>query len=259
MKLLPVLTAFTLLINLPIASAWAVSANDQATTTTGEWISATGGANVNGLNEPGGTTTLSWGDPVTPLGQSSYTFAGLNDPSVLFTADDEVFTIGTFTHANNTIALGTGISEAELAISILFNPGFDSGSNPLTTGTTVKHTETVNKCNQVLDPGCSDDIVELLDLVFNPQVVTVGGFEYEIAFFFSELGIDDDLSGDFSQTSFNITSPEDAFSSVNIYGVVLGGSRKEEIPWQTDLATGAGALVLGGLFYTRHRKQKMVG
>jgi hypothetical protein len=259
MKLLSVLTAFTVLINLPIATVWAASPNNQATTTTGEWTSATGGSGVTGLHAPAGTTTLSWGTPVTPFGQSSYTFAGLDDPSVLFTDDDEIFTIGTFTHTNRTIALGTGISEAELAIRILFDPGFSAGSNPLATGTTVKHTETVNKCNQVVNPGCSDDIVQLLELVSNPQLVTVDGFNYEIKFFFSTLSIGDPgLFGDFGQTAFNITSPEDASSSVNIYGVVLGSNRIKEIPWQTDLATGAGALMLGGLVYSRYRKHKIL-
>ena len=114
-------------------------------TTSGTWGGVTP-LNVNNLNGVG-TSTLSWGTPLTAGGQSSYDYTGVNSLFINLPTnigDMTTFTMGTFTHDNQVISGAVAnptITGTTLTIS------FDLLNGTLASGTLTfdfLHNETVN-------------------------------------------------------------------------------------------------------------------
>jgi hypothetical protein len=91
------------------ASASTISIKD----VQGAWTSVVGGTDVTPLGE----SSVSWGIPKA-RGKSGYDFEGTS-PSGPHEVDS-TFTLGTFTHRNRPIAVGSSILAASLAVTFTF-------------------------------------------------------------------------------------------------------------------------------------------
>jgi PEP-CTERM motif-containing protein len=121
-----------------------------------KFYNPTGGQNI---QYPSGTaytdpTSITWG----LNGTSGYSF---NTKNTVFSENvDTLFSLGTFTHTNQPIRTGTGISSVNLSIRSNLSFGALNLGEKLFEFL-VKHDETPNSCSGI---NCSDDLVEITTL-----------------------------------------------------------------------------------------------
>jgi hypothetical protein len=215
---------------------------------SGFWDNAVGGSNV--LGE--GTSTLSWGAATNPNRRSSYVYNDLTpqefvDAPPAFGPDAIIAQAGTFTHNNRIIpANTTSITATELILELVIEGQTISPEFVFR----FSHLETPNNQNPCPDPpGGSNpcpDLVTIEDIIFE-DIITIGGINYDLTLFFS----DDALN--FTRS---FVTAEGLANTIGLY-VVLAPQFEPPIAWQSDLATAGGALMLGGLAYSRLRKNKL--
>ena len=144
------------------------------------WVSANPTSGISGI----GTTTISWGTPLTSAGQSSYNFTSAATP--ISTSIGVDFNLGTFNHINNTIT-GTTLTDAVLELTFGYTIG--SNSYTLTNSYVFSHLETTNHPTSGLCPdggtdgvginnnGCADRVIATLNNA-SYQTHTIGGIDY---------------------------------------------------------------------------------
>lgn len=180
-------------------------------TITGEWTDVVGGLDVtnNGPQSNPTAAQLRWGGiiPTNPLSaQSGYDFLSAA-PAAFDANTGEPFAIGTFTHFNNPVSSGSGISSANLSVFAAI--GGVGNVGPFTFF--FDHTETPNTCDT--GPGCSDDRVTISNLTTSASF-EAGGALYTL----SIVG----FSSDGGNTIGNIFfSPESQFNSTTLYGAFV--------------------------------------
>lgn len=213
---------------------------------SGIWDNTVGGSNLAGEE----TATLSWGAAANPSRRSSYVYEDITPQEfeaapAVFGSEALIAQAGTFTHINNTIP-NESISATELILSLVIE------GQVITTEFVFDFTHLETPNNQVPCPNppggpnpCAD-LVTISNAVFS-DVFTLGDIEYDLTLFFSTNGIN--FTRDF-------ITQEGLANTIGLY-VVIAPDFDEEIPWQSDLATAAGALMLGGLAYSRVRKTKL--
>jgi len=99
-----------------LALAWTVNANAIPVVTSGVWSSLQENDGVVDNKSGVGTNVVSWGDPATASGSSSYTFEGVNGDAPL---NNSLFELGDFTHGNFAIFLPS-ITGATLDLNLDF-------------------------------------------------------------------------------------------------------------------------------------------
>lgn len=159
----------------PIAASAASVGDVFIDSVVGVWT-ATTGTTATGL----GTNTISWGQPVTNAGQSRYTFDGAAPPQQGPFSENEVFTLGTFTHDNFPI-FAPSITGATLEVTTM---GSVDGS-PFSIGSTFEfdHFETPNDGNPCAAGGstpCPDLVTPTLNVGASDSL-TIDGVNYFIA------------------------------------------------------------------------------
>lgn len=199
-------------VALVVISMLAVSNVSLAVTVdsiSGEWTNVSGGAYVssNGVQSNPTAAELRWGEPSNAEdAQSGYDFLSAAPPS--FDAfDGLIFSIGTFTHLNNTIVLNTAIDSAQLDVNIAIDGYGNTGPYQFL----FTHDETNNDCTPL--PDCANDIVTISSL--NPSDTFVVGDQ---VFLLTILG----FSVDGGNTITDIfSSPEGGFNSAQLYAMFV--------------------------------------
>lgn len=185
------------------------------TSIMGDWVSPVGGASVAIGNVGGqGTDMIRWGDGSAP--DSGYNFTPGGD--ITGVPLDTVFVLGDFTHLNEPIPIGSGIT------SVNYDLSFSTNGTPssLMTSLMFSHNETRNASNPCdggtganwvgdNSMGCAD-IVTVTSASLNSPI-DVGGEIY----FFNLLGFSSDGGTSF-QTQF--VSPEKGNNTARLYGIV---------------------------------------
>lgn len=205
------------------------------------------------------TTVLPFGQPnnaggLNPGGlPSSYAFQGqvANVELGEGVEQSDAFLLGSFTHANFQITPGTSLQTTQLEL-VLGITGDAAVNGTFTFDFT--HTETPNNDNPCAEGGvtpCPDKVS-----ISNPRVqVNIGGQDYFVLLGFAEAGAEADGEVTLDEVVNSILTLENQANKVNLYAF-FSTTFGDEIPWQTDLATAAGALMLGGMAYSRYRKIK---
>lgn len=143
----------------------------------GTWSGVTGGTYVEGT----GTNQIYWGGESQSTDQkSSYLFEPAS-PSIFSVTLDQPFTIGKFTHINNVIPVGAGITGAQLNLLMSLNiDGTLLNNIPFTFN--FQHNETPNvsgKCPPGSASVC-DDIVTFTNNDPSANIFTVNGQQYTL-------------------------------------------------------------------------------
>ncbi|AOY89639.1 hypothetical protein BKP64_16485 [Marinobacter salinus] len=144
-------------VSLPVSAA-VINVN----TVGGIWNNVVGGANVSGI----GTNEIRWG--ITSGQQSGYRFDG-NAPVNNLDIND-IFTVGDITHFNYPIGSGSGITQAQLNISV----NLDIDGNPATNGGPFTFTFLHNETPNTGGGNCCNDIVNFQNLVTSDTFVIDG-------------------------------------------------------------------------------------
>ncbi|WP_414575401.1 THxN family PEP-CTERM protein [Anabaena sp. CCY 9402-a] len=211
--------------------------------TSGVWTSVTpdGTTTVNGIN----TNTVSWGDPATNSGQSSYVFNGENT----FTApiDGTDFLLGTFTH-NNFPVFPPSITGANLALSL-------SGDVNKTFNFFFNHNETPNNGDSGVCSSTPGFNVPCPDVVSIPntassETINIGGHQYILA-------ISGFLQGGSVVNQF--ITQEDQANTAEIFGR-LEKVPVEEVPEPLTMLGITTGVAFGGFFkrkYSKSQKSKV--
>ena len=201
------------------------------------WIDHEGGKKVDTDNgAPGSDDAIEWGKG----GQSSYIFDdndALTSGGTTIEAGSEL-ELGVFTHINDTIDAGSGISEATLELS--FTLEIDGVATEITRTVTFTHEETSNSGNS------SDDVVNIGDLG-EPVEIEIDGrtYTFEILGFKDGNNIVQSLTtpeGESNQLTLvgTLTAPE---ADTEISGSVVadfgadGPADDAGISWQSDTGT----------------------
>jgi hypothetical protein len=219
------MTAMALTMAPVVASAASVT----VTSINGAWTSVLPDTADQDLTFFDGGIEVRWGDangaPNTRENRSGYRFDAAETPIGDFggseVAEDEPFSLGTFTHFNNPIDSGTSINFAELTVDIVFDL-FDDDGNLIQSGNTLTsvfdfdHNETPNSQP---GPGCQEpagtpepcaDIVTAMTNVGATQTIDVDGRDY----IFSILGFCEDCANPVPFSSF--ISPENGENDVQL-------------------------------------------
>lgn len=143
----------------------------------GKWKNVQGGTFV----QETGTKQIYWGGQnQTKSQKSSYRF-DKPVPTIFPVAIGQPFILGTFTHFNHVIPIGSGIQSADLKVKISFNiDGTLLKNLPFTF--TFNHNETPNiagKCPAGSLSVC-DDIVSFTNNHSQSTVITINGQQYTI-------------------------------------------------------------------------------
>ncbi|HTV03473.1 MAG TPA: THxN family PEP-CTERM protein, partial [Luteitalea sp.] len=161
------------------------------------WSNAVGGTNVS-YNPGAGTLDdnplVSWGTPVTSAGKSSYRFVSTFPVEFGSAPVGPQFRVGTFTHNNRTIALGSGIQSVQLDLEFDF---LDASTSPDAIGAMalVFHTETPNEsaacpgdavaCNDIVTVGNELNVVQQFHYNGRQYQLMVLGFSVDAGLTFS--------------------------------------------------------------------------
>ena len=155
------------------ASALTITVNS----VVGTWTDTSPVAGISGV----GTSTISWGNPVGPGGQSGYTFDGVAPPPQGPFNEGQVFSIGEFIHNNQPIT-GTTLQTAELTLD--WSITVENGAPPMNImGTSVydfNHNETPNNPGSC-PPGSVSVCDDIVTFVLNDEetdVFTFNGEQY---------------------------------------------------------------------------------
>lgn len=142
-----------------------------------KWVNVMGGANVVTSVDGLGNATVRWGGPVGgPRPGSSYVFDPSAPPFISVTEGVD-FTLGDFTHNNFPIPTGSGITSAdlELTLDLTIDGNFLDDQGPFTF--LFAHVETANNCDT--GPDCSNDLVTVSNSA-TPVSFIFGGREYTL-------------------------------------------------------------------------------
>jgi hypothetical protein len=170
--------------------------------TTGVWSSTTPVAGISGV----GTSSIRWGSPAGPNGQSGYDFAGGQPPPDVV-AIGSTFLLGTFTHLNRPIT-HTNLTGATLHLTL----AMDIGSTAF--DYLFSHEETPNSapCAYGATNGPCNDLVSILDMIPNQTFDYLGTLYTLQLLGFSQNG------GTTITSSFS--TAEDRNNSAGLYGRV---------------------------------------
>lgn len=156
------------------ASAFvANAATVTVTSVSGVWSS---GVQTNGNAPTGiGTSSISWGIPVTPRLYSGYTFAATGVP--FSPVAESTFTFGTLTH-NNFPIYAPSLSSAVLDLTVAVDIG--GTSQNLTAQYLFSHNETTNTAGTCPAGSVTvcDDIVSFSPIYSSFDTINVDGVEY---------------------------------------------------------------------------------
>jgi len=226
---------FALAVALPLAAAPAQASSVSITGISAIWqnavTAALGGPYVE-IFSTGSTASIRWGDPVDPNNKSGLDFTPVSPGDVDV---DTPFDLGRFTHYNFQQFISTGVTNVELALTVVgtvlatsedFNVLstilFDIEETPNTAGTCPDW--------QISATPCDDRIsATLLPAASTP--IDIGGVDY----FFSIAGF---FVNDV-ETSVFITE-EDKRSDATLRGVLTANPSVIPLP-------ASGLLLLGGL------------
>ena len=131
----------------------------------GAWSNAVGGTNVNldPLVQPADDVSILWGVGIPdPDVQSGLGFVGSAPPPATIFADTP-FTVGTLSHFNNVVDIGTASEAVDLTIDLDFLLGDESFTF------TFLIDETLNT-----GPGCCDDIITFPESITS-KTIDLGG------------------------------------------------------------------------------------
>lgn len=213
---------------------------------SGAWSNAVGGANVT-YNPAAGTLDdnplVSWGTPVTNAGKSSYRFVSSYPVEFGAAPIGTQFMMGTFTHNNRTIALGTGIESVQLDLEFDFLDA-DTDPNFVSAMSMVFHTETPNNADQ-----CEDDAVPCNDIVtIGDEINLIENFTYLGQLYqLKVLGFSIDGGSSFSN---QFITQENLANTADLYAIITPVSDVPEPG--TMLLIGAG-LIAGASRLRRRR------
>lgn len=182
----------TIIRNSACASAFAIAFVGSASaaivtldSVAGQWSAASPASRVSGV----GTNTIRWGTPNTTSGngqKSGYRFTSAVPPSQELT-EGATSALGTFTHLNYIIDVGTSITAATL--SLTFGLTIDGVSQTITNSYNFSHLETPNADNPCANGaanksgvnvnGCADRVQATLNDAV-AETFTINGTEYTI-------------------------------------------------------------------------------
>lgn len=122
---------------ISVGLGWAMlagAASAASLNTSGTWNNSTPAGGISGQ----GTNQISWGNPATVNGQSSYKFVGVSETVDVADLTASNFLLGEFTHNNFPVFEGNGLLESTTlsvdfsldAISKLFTFDFDHFETP---------------------------------------------------------------------------------------------------------------------------------
>lgn len=161
---------FSLLAALLITPLFAF-ASVNVSNVSGNWISTQGGSNLEGV----GTSQVRWGGSYQTFSEKSgYNFSP--NPT-LFSVDPGVpFVLGTFTHVNQVIPIGSAITQATLDVN------FDIAANHFDFQYIFNHNETPNIPGQCPPGSVSvcDDIVTAVKNPVSSQQINIDGQIYTL-------------------------------------------------------------------------------
>ena len=170
------------------------------------WTGAVGGTGVVYSNKPNpGYDSVKWGTNIGN-GKSAYYW---NSRDTTFSVDtNKVFYLGTFTHDNHVIGLGSSIT----SVNLDFTLGFAGAPTTLSATFLFKHLETPNAtpCGLESVTVC-DDVVTLANASFNQQI-WYGGQTY----YFSLLGFS---AGSVPPEDY-LQTAEGKKTSANLYAII---------------------------------------
>lgn len=242
--------------NSVYASILAVAATGSASaaivtlnSVVGQWSSATPSTQASGI----GTDEIRWGIPNAGSGngqQSGYRFDGAAPPAQILT-EGAPTALGTFTHFNYVINIGTNVTAATLDLT--FGLTIDGISQALTNSYNFVHWETDNEDNPCGDGGqvgvgvnsngCADRVQATLNNAI-AEKFTINGTEYTI-----------DITGfDIADRNGIPTfwTVEEQSNSAKLYG-----SLTEYVPAPVPVPAAGWMILagLGGLATARRRKK----
>ncbi len=170
---------------ITIAPATIFSADSiTVTDVSGAWTSVSGGSNVQGV----GTNEISWGG--TNPDRSAYLFSPIT-PFFYSVTIGTPFDLATFTHFNQVIPHGSGITGATLSTLVSLNIN-GTQINNLNFIYNFQHDETPNIAGQCPPGSISvcDDIVTFTNNVPASSTFTIGGVQYTLELFgFKKNGV----------------------------------------------------------------------
>ncbi len=173
------------------------------------WSNAVGGTGVVYSNKPNpGYDSIKWGKNIG-YGQSAYYWNSRDVPANGFLVDvNKAFFLGTFTHDNNVIGLGSSIT----SVNLDFTLGTFDNAAKLFAKFEFTHLETPNSepCTAGSASQC-DDIVTLSDGSFNEQIWYGGNLYY-----FSLLG----FSASNAPLEGVLQTQEGKKTSSNLYAII---------------------------------------